>query len=70
MDFLTQFVDADKLGGWVRAGVGAAIVAAVAKWPALSTVLDPTVQTALGVVLSGIVVGAWSHYAKSLKVAK
>lgn len=70
MDFLTSLVDADKLGGWVRASVGALLAAGVAKWPALHDYMTPDVQAALGVVLSGLAVGVWSHVAKSLKDKK
>lgn len=67
---LTALINADKLGGWVRAGVGAALVALVAKAPWLKDYLDPSTQTAFGVFVSGLVVGAWSHFAKALKDRK
>jgi len=63
---LTTLIGADKVGGWVRAGVGALIAAAIAKWPGLGSILDPGTQTAIGVAVSGVVVGAWSHYAKTM----
>jgi hypothetical protein len=67
---LTSLIDANKLGGWVRAGVGAAIAAAIAQAPWLKEFVTPEVQTALGIVASGLVVGAWSHFAKYLKDRK
>lgn len=67
MDFLTSLVDTSKLGGWVRAGVAAGIGALIAKWPWLATVVDPSTQTALGTAAAGLVVGAWSHVAKSVQ---
>lgn len=63
---LTKLIDSSVLGGWVRAGVASALGAAIAKWPALSTILDPATQTALGVAVSGVVVGVWSHVAKKV----
>src|ERR1039458_9777402 len=38
---------------------------AIAKWPALSVVLDPTTQAALGLAVSGVVVGVWSQLTKT-----
>lgn len=63
-NILVSLVDTGKLAGWVRAIVAALLGAAIAKWPALSSYLDPTAQAALGVVVSAIIVGAWSHVAK------
>lgn len=65
-NILVSLVDTGKLAGWVRAIVAALLGAAIAKWPALSSYLDPTAQAALGVVVSAIIVGAWSHVAKWL----
>lgn len=65
LTFLTQFVDASKVGGWARAGVAALLGIAISKWPALSTVLDPTTQAALGLAVSGAVVGLWSQLTKT-----
>lgn len=67
LSVLTNLVDTSKLGGWIRAGVGAGIAALIAKWPALKDVLDPATQTALAVAASGLVVGVWSHVAKSVQ---
>ena len=64
--FLSQFVDANKLGGWVRAAVGALIAAGIAKYPGLGSIIDPTTQAEIGVAVSGLVVGLWSHYSKVL----
>ena len=65
MNFLTQFIDASKVGGWARAGVAALLGIAISKWPALSSVLDPTTQAALGLAVSGAVVGIWSQMTKT-----
>lgn len=67
LTFLTQFIDANKVGGWVRAGVAAAIGAAITKWPWLSQYLDPATQAALGVAAAGVVVGLWSQLTKTDK---
>lgn len=67
--FLSQFIDAGKLGGWVRAGVASVLAVAIGKWPLLSAVLDPTTQQAVGVVAAGIVVGIWSHLTKAAPVS-
>jgi hypothetical protein len=65
LSFLTQFFDASKVGGYARSGVAALLGIAIAKWPALSTVLDPATQAALGLAVSGAVVGIWSQLTKS-----
>src|ERR1017187_7746304 len=65
LSFLTQFFDASKVGGYARSGVAALLGIAIAKWPALSVVLDPTTQAALGLAVSGVVVGVWSQLTKT-----
>src|ERR1017187_7858282 len=65
LSFLTQFFDASKVGGYARSGVAALLGIAIAKWPALGTVLDPTTQAALGLAVSGAVVGIWSQLTKT-----
>jgi hypothetical protein len=67
MTIVVKLVDTDKLAGWVRAGV-AALFGAAASWfgGELVPFLTPDMQTAVGVVLSTIVVGVWSHIAKSV----
>ena len=65
LSFLTQFFDASKVGGYARSGVAALLGIAIAKWPALSAVLDPTTQAALGLAVSGVVVGVWSQLTKT-----
>jgi hypothetical protein len=61
----SSLIDTSKLAGWVRSGVGAALAVAIAKWPALSSILDPSTQAALGVAVSGVAVGVWSHFVKT-----
>src|ERR1017187_3599792 len=65
LSFLTQFFDASKVGGYARSGVAALLGIAIAKWPALATILDPTTQAALGLAVSGAVVGVWSQLTKT-----
>src|ERR1035441_2466139 len=65
LTFLTQFFDASKVGGYARSGVAALLGIAIAKWPALSTVLDPNTQALLGLAVSGVVVGIWSQMTKT-----
>jgi hypothetical protein len=64
VDF-AKLIDADKVGGWVRAGTASALAAALAKFPFLSAYLDPVTQAALATFLSGIAVGWWSQLTKS-----
>lgn len=64
---LTQFVDANKLGGWVRALVGAGFVAAIAKWPVLGTYVDPGTQVQIAAAVATIVIGLWSQLTKTDK---
>lgn len=65
LGFLTQLVNADKIGGWVRAAVAAAFVAAVAKWPILGAYVDPAVQTQVAAAVAAVVVGYWSQLTKT-----
>lgn len=69
LTFLTQFVDANKLGGWVRAGVasglGFLLAHYAAQYPLLSDVLSPQVQASIGVGLATVVVGLWSQLTKT-----
>ena len=65
MNFLTQFIDASKVGGWARAGAASLLAIAIGKWPGLSAYLDPATQAAFGVVVSGVAVGVWSQLTKT-----
>jgi hypothetical protein len=64
-DILVTFVDANKLGGWVRALVAAGFGVLLGKWPLLGSIFGPDLQTTAGVLFSGIAVGVWSHFAKN-----
>lgn len=66
-DIIVALVDAEKLGGWVRAGVASVFAIVLAKSSLLSSIFDPAMQAAVGAVLSGLVVGVWSHVAKAAK---
>lgn len=61
----TQLVDTSKLAGWVRAIVASGLGVLIAKFPWLDHILSPDVQAAIGAAVSGAIVGAWSHVAKS-----
>ena len=63
-----RLIDADKLGGWTRAGVAALLALLLAKWPALAAIVTPDMQAAVAVAISGFVVGIWSQIAKSMTV--
>jgi hypothetical protein len=65
MGYLTQFIDASKVGGWARAGAASLLAIAIGKWPGLGAYLDPATQAALGVVVSGAAVGVWSQLTKT-----
>ena len=69
LSFLSQFINADKIGGWVRAGVaslfGFLIAHYAAKYPLLTDILSPEVQASIGVAASAIVVGLWSQLTKT-----
>ena len=65
LGIISQFIDANKIGGWVRAGVAAGFVAAIAKWPILGAYVDPAVQVQIAAVAASIIVGAWSQLTKT-----
>lgn len=60
-----KLIDADKLGGWVRSFVAAAIASFVAKNPWLAGYLDPVTQASIAAAVSGVLVGIWSQLTKS-----
>lgn len=62
---LSKFVDANKLGGWVRAGVAAGLVALVSKYPVLGNLIDPATQVQIAAAIAAIVVGGWSQLTKT-----
>lgn len=66
MKFLATLLSADKVGGYVRAGVASGLGLALARWPLLSAYLDPVTQNALGIAAAGLAVGLWSHIAKDV----
>ncbi len=65
MNFISRFIDASKVAGWVRAIVAAGLAVALARWPVLKPYLPTEVQTALSVVIAGILVGVWSQMTKT-----
>jgi hypothetical protein len=64
-EILAKLIDADKLGGWVRAGVAALLAIIIGRWPVVGSLVGSELQTAVGVLASGIVVGIWSQLTKS-----
>ena len=60
-----QFVGPDKIGGWVRGAIAAALVAIVSKYPPLGTVLDSGTQTQIAALVATIIVGIWSQLVKT-----
>jgi hypothetical protein len=66
LSVLSKFVDAGKLGGWVRSGVGALFVMAIARWPVLGDIVPADVQVELAAAFATVIVGLWSHLAKSI----
>jgi hypothetical protein len=71
MDFswLTMFISAGKVGGYVRGGVAGLLADMVMKYPSIADILTPTEQTAISTAIAGIVVGAWSHVAKNVQAS-
>ena len=65
LSFLTQLIDANRIGGWVRAIVAAGFVALVAKYPVLGNYVDPAIQTQIAAAIAAIAVGAWSQLTKT-----
>ena len=65
LELFSSLVGPDKLGGWVRSAVGALIGVFVAKWPWLSTVIDPATQNAIALAAAGLVVGIWQQTTKT-----
>jgi uncharacterized membrane protein (DUF106 family) len=67
---IAAFVNAEQLGGWVRALV-ATILGAASGWfgGALVPFLTPEFQAAVGVVVATVVVGVWSTVAKKIQAS-
>jgi hypothetical protein len=67
LTFLTQFIDASKIGGWVRGAVAAGFVMLIAKYPVLSSYISPELQTELAAALATVAIGLWSQLTKTDK---
>ena len=65
ISILSKFIDSNKLGGWVRAGVAAGFVALIAKYPLLGNWIDPAIQTQIAAAIAATVVGVWSQLTKT-----
>lgn len=67
IDILIKLVNAEQIGGWVRAAVAAFFGANMGLLIGpLAGFADPAAQSAVGIVLSTIVVGVWSSVAKKV----
>ena len=65
IDIFVKLINADQVGGWVRAAVAAFFGANAGLMVGpLVGFADPTAQTAVGLVVSTIAVGLWSTVAK------
>jgi hypothetical protein len=67
VQILARFIDADKLGGWVRALV-AVVLGQAASWfgGVLAPFLTPELKLAIGSAIATLIVGLWSQIAKSV----
>jgi hypothetical protein len=67
LNILAMFVDEGKIAGWVRAAVaaigGSSFGIGVCK--VIPATCGAEFQTAIGIVLTTIIVGAWSTFVKS-----
>lgn len=72
LEILKAVVDADKLGGWTRAGVAAGLGWAAGHFSGDIGAMfaDPQFTSALGVVLSTVVVAVWSQVVKNKAAPK
>ena len=64
MEFLKTLVSAEKLGGWTRSLVASSLPGLLTTL-GLTAVAGPEFSTAMGVVVSTVVVGLWQHFVKS-----
>jgi hypothetical protein len=64
-ELIAKLVDADKLGGWVRAAV-AVLLGSAATWfgGKLAPFLTTELQATIGLIVATVVVGVWSQIAK------
>ena len=65
VQLLNKLVGPEKIGGWVRGAIAAALVAVVSKYPPLGTILDTGTQTQIAALVATIVVGIWSQLVKT-----
>lgn len=67
MDFVSsiiaKLINADMIGGWVRAAVGAGFVLLIAKFP-IFAFITPETQVTIAAAISTFVVGFWQQIAK------
>jgi hypothetical protein len=65
LEILAKFIDADKLGGWVRGGLAALFTFLLLKFPGLTPFLSDAVRDAVSVLAVTVVVGLWSQLTKT-----
>lgn len=63
---LAKIINADVIGGWVRAAVIFVSVALTAKFPIFSSVLTPETQATIAGAIAAFIVGIWQQAAKSM----
>ena len=65
LQILSMLVNADKIGGWVRAGIASLFPYLLVKFPALTPFLSDAVREAISVIATTVAVGLWSQLVKS-----
>lgn len=68
ISIIAKFINADTIGGWVRAAV-ATIFGMLAAWlgpkiPFLSSILSPDAQAYVAATITAALVGLWSQLSK------
>ncbi len=69
LSFLLKLIDADKIGGWVRAGVAAGFVYLAHRYAPLAAYLTPENEAAVDTIAVTVIVGIWSQIAKNLSAS-
>lgn len=64
MEILVKLIDANKIGGWVRAGVAAGFVYLAHRYTPLAAYLTPANEAAVDTLAVTVAVGVWSQIAK------
>lgn len=67
MNSIFALIDANKIGGYVRAATAGLLADLITHVPVLHDVLSADACNAIAVAAATVVVGVWSHIAKSAK---